>query len=325
MSIWSKHRLLALAALGAMSISLAACSGGGGALASVNGHKITKAELDAKLEAGPSGKQMLGQMIQTALLDDYAKQHNITASDADIKKKIDEIKARYPAGQFDALIKQQGLTMADVQDIVKQQILLERAIAPQVQVSDADIKAFFDKNHALYDRPEQVRARHILVPDLKTAEIVEQKLKEGQKFSDLAKEYSTDPGSKDKGGELGWFGKGQMVPAFQNAAFSLPIGKVSQPVKSPFGYHIIEVEGRRPAEQATLASATPLIKQQLSQQQEAQLVPGFLASLRNGAKIEIYDPRFADLLPPTPPPSAAPAAPAPAAPAAASPAPAATK
>lgn len=304
MSTWT-NRLAALAAVGLLGLSLAACSGGGGTVASVNGQKISKSELDAKLEAGPSGKQMVGQLIQTALLDQYAKKNNITASDAEIQKKIDDIKSRYPAGQFDALIKQQGLTMDDVKQIVTQQILLEKAIAPQVHVSDADIKAFFNKNHAAYDRPEQVRARHILVPDLKTAQLVEQKLKQGQKFEDLAKEYSTDPGSKDKGGELGWFGKGQMVPAFQDAAFSLPVGQISQPVKSPFGYHIIQVEERRPAQQATLANSSSLIKQQLTQQQEAQLVPGFLASLRNGAKIEIYDQRFADLLPPSPSPSGA--------------------
>ncbi|MDE2573046.1 MAG: peptidylprolyl isomerase [bacterium] len=312
MSTWTKHRLVALAAASALGLSLAACSGGGKTLASVNGQKITKAQLDTKLEASPGGKQMLGQLIQTALLDDYAKQKGITASGPEIQKKIDEIKGRYPAGQFDALIKQQGLTMDDVKQIVTQQVLLEKAVAPQVHVSDADVKAFFEKNHAAYDKPEQARARHILVPDLKTAGVVEQKLKQGQKFEDLAKEYSIDPGSKDKGGELGWFGKGQMVPAFQNAAFSLPIGQISPPVKSPFGYHIIQVEERRPAQKATLASSAPLVKQQLTQQQESQLVPSFLGSLRNGAKIEIYDQRFADLLPPTPPPSAPPAASTPA-------------
>ncbi|TAM59257.1 peptidylprolyl isomerase [bacterium] len=311
MSTWTKHRLALLAAVGALSLSLAACSGGGGTLASVNGQKITKAQLDSKLEASPGGKQMLGQLIQTALLDQYAKQKGITATDAETQKKIDEIKSRYPAGQFDALLKQQGLTMDDVKQIVTQQVLLEKAVAPQVHVADGDVKAFFDKNHASYDRPEQVRARHILVPDLKTAQVVEQKLKQGQKFEDLAKEYSTDPGSKDKGGELGWFGKGQMVPAFQDAAFSLPIGQTSQPVKSPFGFHVIQVEERRPAQKATLANTSDLIKQQLTQQQEAQLVPPFLSSLRTGAKIEIYDQRFSELLPPTPPPSA-PAASAPA-------------
>ena len=123
--------------------------------------------------------------------------------------------------------------------------IIEQAVGPQVKVSDADIKAYFDKNHATLDKPEQVRARHILVADEKTADTIEAKLKAGGNFADLAKQYSTDPSTKDKGGELGFFGKGQMVPAFQAAAFSLPVGAISAPVKSPFGWHIINVEEKR--------------------------------------------------------------------------------
>ncbi|MBV8152624.1 MAG: peptidyl-prolyl cis-trans isomerase [Candidatus Eremiobacteraeota bacterium] len=182
------------------------------------------------------------------------------------------------------------------------------------------------------DQAEQVHARHILVADKKTADMIEQKLKSGGKFEDLAKQYSSDPSSKDKGGDLGWFSRGQMVPAFQDAAFSQKVGVVGPPVKSPFGWHIIEVLGRKPAQVATLANSSDKIREILSNQQEQQQIPPFLSGLRAKANIQIYDARMKDAIPPplpTPAPSTAASAAATGKAAAgaapASPAPAATK
>ena len=144
-----------------------------------------------------------------------------------------------------------------------------------------------------------------------------------QQFAELAKKYSTDPGTKDKGGELGPFRRGQMVPAFDKYAFSAPIGQISPPIKSPFGYHIIQVESRTPGQKATVASATPQIMDTLRQQQEAPLIQPFIQGLQQKATIVVNDPQFATLFatpPPPPPPTAAPAGSA-----AASPAPTKTK
>jgi parvulin-like peptidyl-prolyl isomerase len=143
------------------------------------------------------------------------------------------------------------------------------------------------------------------VADLATAEKVEAQLKAGAKFEDMAAKYSTDPSSKIKGGELGFFSKGQMVPAFQDAAFSQPLNVVGPPVKSPFGYHIIEVEEKKPAQIATLASAHDKIKALLTQQQDQQQIPQFLSSLRAKANIQISDDKLKDALPPAAPAPAA--------------------
>ena len=317
------NRALAGFATATLCLGLAACGsgGGGGDIAAVNGQKISRADFDKKLEAGPAGKSTLTQLVQQSLVDQYGTDNKIVVSDDEINKRENDIKAKYPAGQFDQILKQQGLTEADVRTILKQQIIIEKAVSKDVKVSDADIKAYFDKNHATLDKPEQVRARHILVADLKTANDIEAKLKGGAKFEDLAKQYSTDPSSKDKGGELGFFGKGQMVPAFQNAAFSSPIGKITAPVKSPFGYHIIQVEEKKPAVKATLKNTHDQISDQLKQQQNAQQFPIFLQGLRSKAKIEVYDDRLKDAFPPSTgsvAPGAAPASGAPA-PAAATP------
>jgi foldase protein PrsA len=299
-------------ALAGLCVSLTACSGGasetGGDIATVNGQKISRADFDRKLEAGPSGKSTLAQLIQSSLVEQYAVTNKIDVTDAEIAKREDQIKARYPApGQFEGILKQQGLTENDVHQILRDQVIIEKAVAPKVSVSEADIKAYFDKNHALLDTPEQVQARHILVADEKTADDIEAKLKAGGDFAALAKQYSTDPSTKDKGGELGFFGKGQMVPAFQAAAFADHVGKITVPVKSPFGWHIIQVEAKKPAVVATLANAHDKIRDQLKQQAQGQQVPTFLQSLRTNAQITITDDRLKDALPPAAPTAATPA------------------
>jgi foldase protein PrsA len=320
-------RTAAAVATAIVGVTFSGCSGSsggsGGDIATVNDQHISKADFDRKLESSPTAKQVLTQMVQQALIDQYGKDQKIDISADAIAKKEADIKSKYPPGQFEAILRQQGLTETDVQNILRQQLIIEQAVGPQVKVSDADIKAYFDKNHATLDKPEQVRTRHILVADEKTADTIEAKLKAGGNFADLAKQYSTDPSTKDKGGELGFFGKGQMVPAFQAAAFSLPVGAISAPVKSPFGWHIINVEEKKPATHASLASAKAQIKDTLTQQLTQQQIPVFLQGLRAKATITVNDDRYKDAFPP-PLPSAAPAASA-AAPAAGTPVPAPAK
>lgn len=325
------HRAVAALGAAALCTSLAACAGGGN-IASVNGQSISKSDFDHKLESSPSSKQVLNQLVQQSLIEQYAKDKQITVSQADIDKKEDETRKKFPPGQFEQIVKNQGLTEQDVQSILREQIILEKAVAPQVHVSDADVKAFFDKNHAQFDKPMQVKARHILVADLPTANIVLAKLKAGGNWDALAKQYSTDPGSKDKGGELGYFGPNMMTPPFQAAAFGAKVGQIVGPVKSPFGYHIIQVEDKKPATKATLASVQQQIRDQLTQQQEQSLFGPLIQQLRSAAKVEVYDDRYKELAtqPVAPGASGAPvapasAAPAGAAPATAAPAPAATK
>jgi foldase protein PrsA len=294
-----------------MGTSLAACSGG--AVATVNGQPISRSTFDQRLETSPMGRTVLQQLVQETLIDQYAKSNNLSVSDAEIDARENQIKANFPSGSWDEMLKARGLTEADVRSALKEQLVLSKALAKDVNVTPAQIKDYFDKNHASFDKPEEVSARHILVPSLPLANQIEADLKSGQNFADLASKYSTDPGSKAKGGDLGEFRRGQMVPAFDKYAFSAPIGQISPPIKSPFGYHIIQVETRTPGTKATLASATPQILDTLRQQQEAPLIQPFLQGLQQKATIVVNDQQFAGLFP-TPPP--APGAAAPAAPAA---------
>jgi len=304
-------RLVAGIAAALLTVSLAACGGGGGgSVATVNGQNISRAELDNKLESSPAARGVLQNLIMSALIDQYAQQHNITVTPAEISKVEDQYKAQYPGDQWNQLLASRGLTEQDVQDLIRRQIIIDKAVGGNMRISEKQIKDYFDKNHQQYDKPAEARARHILVPDLKTAEKVEADLKSGKDFAGEAKQYSTDPGSREKGGELGWFKKGAMVPSFDQYAFSAPVNKISPPVKSPFGYHIIQVEERKPAEKASLASTHDQIAQTLRQQQETPLLQPFYQQLQANAKIDIHDPRFKDLFP-TPQPAVSEAPPAP--------------
>src|SRR5580692_6092919 len=223
-------RTAAAVATAIVGITFTGCSGSGGSsggdIATVNDQHVTKAAFDNRLESSPTAKQVLTQLVQQALIEQYGKDQKIDIPQSDVDKKEADIKSKYPPGQFAQILQQQGLTEADVQAILRDQLIIQKAVDPNVHVAPADIAAYFAKNHATMDKPAQVRARHILVADEKTADMIEAKLKAGGNFADLAKQYSTDPSTKDKGGELGFFGVGQMVKPFSDAAFSLPVGAI---------------------------------------------------------------------------------------------------
>ncbi len=152
--------------------------------------------------------------------------------------------------------------------------------AAQVKVSDAAIARVYQQNLGQYTYPERAKVAHILIKTtgdnaaqrqaaLKKAQSILAQLRHGADFAKLAKQYSQDPGSAAQGGELGWITPGQTVPAFQQTAFSLPVGQISGIVKTVYGYHIIKVEARQPAHTESLAEATPQIRANL-QQTEAQ-------------------------------------------------------
>jgi foldase protein PrsA len=288
-----------------LGTSLAACSSGS-AIATVNGQPVSRSEFNDRLESSPMGRTVLQQLVQETLIEQYAKNNNINVSDAEIDARETEINANFPAGSWDEMLKARGLTEADVRAALREQIILDKALTSKVTITPAQIQDYFNKNHATYDKPETVTARHILVPNLALANQVEGDLKAGQSFADLAKKYSTDPGSKDQGGNLGSFAKGKMVPSFDKYAFSAPVGQISPPIKSPFGYHIIQVQSRTPGQKASLASATPQIEETLREQQEAPLIQPFLQELQQKATIVVNDAQFAGLFAtPPPPPGAA--------------------
>jgi peptidyl-prolyl cis-trans isomerase C len=153
------------------------------------------------------------------------------------------------------------------------------------QVTEDEIKAVYEDEAKKLRETERVRARHILVASEKEAKAVLDKLAKGEKFEALAKQFSLD-GSKDYGGDLGYFSSPEMVPAFSKAAFELKKGEVSQPVKTDFGWHVIKLEDRKqgaaqPYDQVKNAIRNVLVRKKVQEK---------LASLKDTAKVEIIDP-----------------------------------
>jgi len=177
--------------------------------------------------------------------------------------------------------------------------------------NEAEVQKYYDEHKKELKQDEQVRARHILIrvdekADLKTQSAalkkiqeVQAKVKKGEDFAALAKEYSEDPGSKENGGDLGFFSKDTMVPEFSKVAFALKPGQVSDLVKTSFGYHVIKVEETKPAKQLALEDEVPVaadkkvkvkeyIQNMLYQQVMEKKFEDWLKELKGKSKIETY-------------------------------------
>ena len=155
----------------------------------------------------------------------------------------------------------------------------------KASVSDADAKKLYDDQVKLLKPEEEVQARHILVESEDKAKEIAEKIKGGGKFEDLAKESSKDPGSKDDGGNLGYFGRGQMVPQFEEAVFKMQKGDVSAPIQTQFGWHLIKVEDKR----AKAPPAFDVVKDRILQSLLLQKASKAAVDLRTKAKIEYVD------------------------------------
>jgi len=223
----------------------------------------------------------------------------MTVSDAEIEREFtlrnEKVKLQVVAVTADQFRSQVTVTDPDVATYFetrkndyrvgeqrKVKILLfdrEQALA-KVIVPAGDVQRFYNDNMAQYQTPEQVRASHILLTTAgkdeaavqKQAEDLLQQIKAGADFAALATKFSEDPGSKVNGGDLDYFGRGRMVPEFENAAFTLPVGQTSELVKSQFGFHIIKVTDKKPAVTRPLSEVQTQIEDQLKQQRADQQV-----------------------------------------------------
>ncbi|RZT24167.1 MULTISPECIES: peptidylprolyl isomerase [Fictibacillus] len=260
-------------------ISLSACNNAGAdseAIVESKAGDITKEQFYNKMKE-QYGDQVLNQMIDEMVLEDKYK-----VTDKEIDKEIDKIKEELGGEDaFKQALEQNGLSdEKQLKERVKSMLLNEKAATEGVKISEDEMKKVFEEKYKT-----EVKASHILVDDEKTAKEVQKKLKEGGDFAKLAEEYSKDPGSKSKGGDLGFFGKGAMVPEFEKVAFTLDKGETSDLVKSDYGVHIIKVTDKR---ENKFEDKKEQVEQELKQQ-KAKPITEILENLRKKADVKIKD------------------------------------
>jgi len=292
-------------------------------VASVDGTTISRDEFDQKMEAVKSSyaqqgqqlaqeqlkvveKQLLDSMVQQILLLNQCDLLGIETPQGAVDSQIQEYISQFGGdeAQFEAALAAQGYTRESFEEelagSLKIQSLLQQEVIAKVEaVSEEEAKTYYENNPQDFTQPEQVRASHILIqvaPEaseaekteaLEKAQAVLAKVEEGLDFSELAKEYSEGP-SGPNGGDLNYFGRGQMVAPFEQAAFALNVGEVSDVVETQFGYHIIKVFDKKASQKVPYDSYKGQILQAMNQQKQQAAVMAYLEQIKGEAEIETY-------------------------------------
>lgn len=291
----------------------------GDQIAVVNGVNISNTEFERELDfymsrASQQGQQIpeimlpklkndiLNSLIERELLYQESQKMKITVDSNAVEGQMASIKQRFQSpAEFEAAIKQLNLSEADIQSQISRDMaireLIDKQVAQKVVVTDEETKAYYDANTGQFKQPEQIKARHILIKiDANASETqkadarqeikkIQQKLQNGDDFAGLAKEYSQGPSSV-KGGDLGFFRRGQMVKPFEDAAFALKPNEISDIVETKFGYHLIKVEEKKPETTLAYTDIKDRLNQHLKEQQIDKEAKEYIDQLKKDAKIE---------------------------------------
>jgi foldase protein PrsA len=302
--------LLALIAV----LAVAACGGGDstsadvpeGAIAVVGDKTVTKEEFDALIEqqkkSAESQKQDFPEVgtpeyeaLKATVVKGLVEQKEwelegdamgIKVTDQEIETQLDQLKQQFFQGdeqKYQAELAKQGLTDQDVRDELRTRVLTNKiyeAVTKKVTVTDADIQAYYDKNPTQYQQPASREVRHILVKSEAQAQKIHDQIQAGADFAKLAKKYTTDEASKADGGKLTAF-KGRTVAPFDEFVFSAKTGELSEPIKTEFGWHIIEVlSAIKPATTTPLADVKDSIKTTVLQTKQNAAMKTWITGLQ---------------------------------------------
>jgi foldase protein PrsA len=254
-------------------------------VASINGESITRADFLAALEQ-TAGAQILDRLISVRLLL-QANQKDHLVETKEIDQEYNQVRSQFPTeAEFQVALKNNGLTVASFRQQVEVKLVLDRLSVKGLTVSEEEFAGYFKEHEAELGQPEEVRARHILVATEDEANKIGEELKAGADFAKLAAEQSKDPGSQSRGGDLGFFRRGDLVPEFETVAFALKPGEISAPVKTQFGWHVIKVEEHKAAVPATLEGSREQIRTALLKQKTRQ-ASDVITELRNQGEVKI--------------------------------------
>jgi foldase protein PrsA len=303
-----------VAAVAALSLGASACGGGGGSgssgslasgvVASVAGDQITQAELDEVISQAKDRLESQGQKIPAAGSQEYqafqqnalaylvqraqfkqqAEKLDVVVTEKEVDERVARVVTQFFGGsreKYEEALEKQGITDAQVRDELRATLVSEKIfekVGDTAKVTGAEIKAYYDAHPELYTQQPSRRVRHILVDSKALADDIYGQLGDGADFTALAKKYSKDS-SKDIGGKL-TIRKGETVPQFEKTALALKVNEISRPVKTRFGWHIIEALGPLSAAKPTpLASVRQTIRDTLIGQKRSDAVTKWLEDL----------------------------------------------
>lgn len=296
--------------------------------ATLNGKPITVGQIDTELQkpemaaffsqaqSDPATVNklratVLASIIDRELLLDAAKKSPAISQDT-VQKEIDTfVQSRGGKEALSKTLASHNVTWdrftQEINDGIRLKQFVEQDLTKNVTVSDEEAKKAFDADPEHFTQPELVHARHILIGTAPTSSAADTQaaLKKIQEvkakaaapnadFAQLVKEYSTDETTKNRGGDLGFFQKGMMVPEFEKAAFELKTGQVSEPVKTQYGYHLIKVEERKEAAKPNFEASKEMIKASLLNQARNKMVIAKLQDLHGGAEIKYLVPELSE-------------------------------
>ncbi len=257
-------------------------------LARVGPYQLTEAQLNAQVAEMPAQiqvllahqpelkKELVNRWVEISLLSLEAEKEGLN-EDPLIKARIQQARS--------AILAQE---------------LIRRQIIDKTEINDAEARKYYQENKAQFSQPERIKARHILIAvedpasaDSKKAarekaEKILARVRAGEDFAELAKKYSDDPGSREKGGDLGFFSRGQMIEPFEKAAFSLKVGEISGLVESPFGYQLIKVAERLPAQTTPYEKVKEQVREKALEAKRESVLEAYLQQLRKKYPVSTY-------------------------------------
>lgn len=249
-------------------------------------------------------KEAIKRLIERELLYEESQKKRIKVDETAVKEQLETLKKRFSGeAEFKNALSKMNLSEANVKSEFAHGMAIQRFIdkefVQKITVSDKEVKAYYDSNPDLFKQPQQVQASHILVKvdprgdasqkaeERKKIGKIQQKLHKGEDFTALAKEFSQCPSSA-KGGDLGYFNRGQMVKPFEDAAFALKPGEVSDIVETKFGYHLIKVVAKKAKSTIAYKDVKDRLGQYLKQEKVKKEVSLYVEKLKQKAKIERF-------------------------------------
>ena len=236
-------------------------------------------------------RSLLDQLIEQRLFLAEARRLKLELPDAVLQRAINRVRGDYEPGEFEAMLNSQQTRFEEWKDHLREELLaqevINQAVPEQIEITNEEIKAYYEKHREEFIHPEEVRSRQLVVASEETADMIRARLMEGADFSKLARTHSLSP-DRDQGGDLGFFSRGEMPEEF-DIVFTLEVGQISPIVKTPYGYHLFKIEERHPSNPMEIEERNERIRAQLTRERREMLFTAWVVGLKKNARITIND------------------------------------